>query len=79
MQSVERHRTKKDSIIKKVLGLGKISKYAVCIATLVLIVTMLMIRIAYLERGYFAIGGECLIPAIAVFMYLADREARNDD
>jgi hypothetical protein len=46
---------------------------------ILMIVTALLVKIAYLQRGYFAIGGECLIWIFPLLIIMASNGDRKEE
>ncbi len=53
-------------------------RHGIFTTSTILALTAVMMQLSYIERGYFAIGGECLIPAIAVLFYVADKTIERE-
>lgn len=75
--AVERH-NKRVKVYKSVLRWIYTNRHKIFTTLSILALTAVMMELAYIERGEFCIGGECLIPALAVLIYLADREVARE-
>lgn len=76
---VARARHEAQMKVLKTIGRWMYSRMFVIFNAIVIIaLTALVMWESYWERGYFAIGGEVLIPGFALLAYLAEKEMQRE-